>query len=156
MAHSSGSVPAHNRSDERVYGSMPSAMALNQWRLMAPALDVSQVQEAQPEAPCLAGLRQADKEIGDLIILRVSYGAIAKTGLAHPEGPAGQRYADTACRHCVPGQRPARRWPRYFFDKASRSRSACMLTSANMRFKRRFPSSGKQSPGLFSDPPLPR
>ena len=44
-------------------------------------------------------------------------------------------------RDGLDGQLAALSWPRHFFPSASRSRSACMLRSANMRFSRRFSSS---------------
>ena len=67
--------------------------------------------------------------------------AVAKAGLADPKRPAGQRDADPLRRHRLRGQLPALSWPRHFFPRAFRSKSACMLRSANMRFSRRFSSS---------------
>jgi len=58
------------------------------------------MQEAQAKTPRLAGVRQADQQIGDLFILGPQRRAIAITGLANPEGPACQRNADTSSFHC--------------------------------------------------------
>ena len=49
-----------------------------------------------------------------------------------------ERDADPLRRHRLLGQIPALSWPRHFFPRAFRSKSACMLRSANMRFSRRF------------------
>ena len=93
-------------------------------------LHVAQMQETQAEAPGLAGVRQPDQQISDLFILVLQLRAVAITGLAHPEGPAGQRDADLVSRHRFLGHLSASRWPRHFFPRASLSRSACMLRSA--------------------------
>lgn len=105
------------------------------------SLDVPQVQETQAETPGLVDIRQPDQQIGNHLVLVVTLRTIAKAGLADAERPAGQRDADPLRRHRLLGQLPALSWPRHFFPRASRSRSACMLRSANMRFSRLFSSS---------------
>uniref|UniRef100_A4WQH4 Uncharacterized protein n=1 Tax=Cereibacter sphaeroides (strain ATCC 17025 / ATH 2.4.3) TaxID=349102 RepID=A4WQH4_CERS5 len=104
-------------------------------------LHVPQVQKAQAETPGLVDIGQPDQKVGDHLVLVIALRAVAETGLADPERPASQRNADTLRRHRLLGQLPALSWPRHFFPRASRSRSACMLRSANMRFSRRFSSS---------------
>jgi len=49
-----------------------------------------------------------------------------------------ERNADALHHHRFHGQLSALSWPDHFFPKASFRRSFCMLTSAYMRFSRRF------------------
>lgn len=63
------------------------------------AFDVTQMQETQAKPPSLAGIDQTDEQISDLFILGTQLGAIAITGLADPESPAGQRNARPTSRH---------------------------------------------------------
>lgn len=85
--------------------------------------------------------RNAKTHGADLLVLVLQLRAVAITGLANPEGPAGQRNANPVSRHRFLGHLAALRWPRHFFPRASLSRSACMLRSAYIRFSRRFSSS---------------
>lgn len=70
-------------------------------RYMVPRvpLDIPWVQDAQSEAPSFAGLRNTHPQIGDLIILGIAPQTVPKTDLAHPEGTAGPRCAESARRH---------------------------------------------------------
>lgn len=103
--------------------------------------DVAQMQETHAEAPSLLDISQPDQEAGDHLVLVVALRAVAKAGLADPEGPACQRDAEAPSFHRRFGQLAALGWPCHFFPTASFSRSFYMLRSANMRFRRRFASS---------------
>ena len=102
---------------------------------------IPKVQETQAETLGLVNIGQPDQHVGDHLVLVVALRAVAETSLTDPKRPAGQRDADPLHRHRLLGQLPALSWPRHFFPSASRSRSACMLRSANIRFSRRFSSS---------------
>lgn len=99
------------------------------------------MQEAQAENPRLLYPHEPKQQIGDLVVVGIALRAIPIIGLADAERSTCQRDTHTALRHCFRGQPPALRWPRYFFPRASFSRSACMLKSAYIRFSRRFYSS---------------
>jgi hypothetical protein len=73
--------------------------------------------------------------------MHVRIRVVAITGLADPKGAAGQCNADLMARHRLLGHLAALRWLRHFFPRASFSRSACMLRSAFILFKRRYSSS---------------
>ena len=53
------------------------------------AVHVAKVQKTQPEPASLAGARQPDQKIGDVLVLDRQLRGIAIASLADPEGPAG-------------------------------------------------------------------
>ena len=120
-----GRAQARSGSDGHACGSRASAMALNQWRLMAPALDVAHVQEAWPEAPGPVRPGQPFQQVCDEPVPGIAPRAVAKAGLADTRCPTGQRDADPLRRHCLPGRRAALSWPRHSFPRAPLSNSAC-------------------------------
>jgi hypothetical protein len=89
-----------------------------------------------------------------LFVLVLQLRAVAITGLADPEGPAGKGNAGPASRHRVLGHLAALRWPGHFFPRASFNKSACMLRSAYIRFSLRF-SSSKAFIWLIKDASMP-
>ena len=56
-------------------------------------------------------LKDENEEIGDLLVLGPQLRAIAITGLANPEGPAGEGNARPSSRHRVLGHLAALRCP---------------------------------------------
>ncbi len=103
--------------------------------------DVPEMQKTQSEAPCLMCIRQTNQQIANPLILGLQFWAIAITGLAKAKGSASQRNADAPSPDRVLGHLPALRWSFYFFPKASFRSSFCMLSSANIFFRRLFSSS---------------
>src|SRR5690606_21607775 len=107
----------------------------------AKALDVTQVQEAQAEAPVAIRRGQPHQPIGDPGVLVGSFCLVPVTGLTELEGLTGMPNAGASAFHCCSGHLPALRWPYHFFESASFSRSALSWASAYIFFNRRFSSS---------------
>lgn len=101
------------------------------------SFDVLQMQKAQPEAPRLPSVCQADQQVSDQLVLIVEKRTVAIARLARTERSAGECDADPLI-YGLGGHPTTMRWPRHFFPRASFSRSARILTSANMRFNRLF------------------
>jgi hypothetical protein len=107
----------------------------------AMALHVAQIQKAQAKAPGPSHLRQANQQISNPLILLIQLGPVTIAGLADTECPAGNRNAHALSRHSFLGQFTTQGWPSYFFARASFNSSFCILSSANIFFRRRFSSS---------------
>lgn len=77
------------------------------------ALHIAQVQKAQSKAPVPAGLRQANQQIGNPLILLIQLRYVAIASLAHAERPASKSNTYTLLDHSVLGQFTTLAWPRY-------------------------------------------
>src|SRR6185312_1426560 len=94
------------------------------------ALDVAQVEEAQPEAPVAPVGRQPDQPVGNLVIFRRRSGSISVTGLADVKRFTCQANADVLPLYDTLRHLPPMRWRYHFFASASATISAFSRSSA--------------------------
>lgn len=99
------------------------------------------MQKTQPKPLRLARFGQTDQQISDQLVLIAEQRTVAIARLAHAESTACQSNANPLMFYGIGGHLATMRWPAHFFPRASFSRSACMLRSANIRFSRQFSSS---------------
>lgn len=126
MAHSADQDPVCNR-----------ILRSRLWLQAYPRM-LRRYRKAQAEAPGPGSIGQAIEKLRDDLFLLTALRTIAKAGLAEAKRPAGQRDAAPFVATTL----AALSWPRHCFPSASRSRSACMPRPENIRFNRRFSSSG--------------
>ena len=103
-------------------------------------LHIAEMQVAETKPPGAMSAGQADQQLADPLILGLQLRLIAVAALAHAKGPACERNADALLRHGIHGHLPALGWPGYFRPSASFKSSFCMLSSANIFFRRLFSS----------------
>jgi hypothetical protein len=96
------------------------------------------MQIAEAEAPGAMSPGQVNQQLRSPPALGLELRLITLAALAHAEGEARQRDADTLQRHGIHGHLQALGWTGDIRPSASFKSSLCMLSSAEIFFRRLF------------------